>query len=190
MYKNSEGYSCPTEGAAISNLMREYRREQKRKYADKNRKKVYVASRYAGDVKVNAEAAANYCRHVIRKGYMPIAAHLMYPVILDDNDPAQRELGMLFVFKDTDERWRRRWKTPKWQVLLWIAFFIGGVVLIFKYPDFWDSYDAFYLFIFLLGSNYCRNIARYLIVKRYDFDKYKSVVELLSEHPEAGKYIK
>ena len=100
------------------------------------------------------------------------------------------ELGMLFVFKDTDERWRRRWKTPKWQVLLWIAFFIGGVVLIFKYPDFWDSYDAFYLFIFLLGSNYCRNIARYLIVKRYDFDKYKSVVELLSEHPEAGKYIK
>ena len=100
------------------------------------------------------------------------------------------ELGLLFVFKDTDERWRRRWKTPKWQVLLWIAFFIGGVVLIFKYPEFWDSYDAFYLFIFLLGSNYCRNIARYLIVKRYDFDKYKSVVELLSEHPEAGKYIK
>ena len=100
------------------------------------------------------------------------------------------ELGMLFVFKDTDERWRRRWKTPKWQVLLWIAFFIGGVFLIFKYPEFWDSYDACYLFIFLLGSNYCRNIARYLIVKRYDFDKYKSVVELLSEHPEAGKYIK
>ena len=100
------------------------------------------------------------------------------------------ELGLLFVFKDTDERWRRRWKTPKWQVLLWIAFFIGGVVLIFKYPESWDSYDAFYIFIFLLGSNYCRNIARYLIVKRYDFDKYKSVDELLSEHPEAGKYIK
>ena len=100
------------------------------------------------------------------------------------------ELGMLFVFKDTDERWRRRWKTPKWQVLLWIAFFIGGVVLIFKYPESWDSYNAFYIFIFLLGSNYCRNIARYLIVKRYDFDKYKSVDELLSEHPEAGKYIK
>lgn len=96
MYKNSEGYSSPTEGAAISNIMREYRKEQKRRYADKNRKKVYVASRYAGDVKNNTKAAAKYCRHVIRKGYMPIAAHLMYPVILDDNDPAQRELGMLF----------------------------------------------------------------------------------------------
>lgn len=108
MYKNSEGYSCPTEGAAISNLMREYRREQKRKYADKNRKKVYVASRYAGDVKVNAEAVASYCRHVIKEGYMPIAAHLMYPLILNDNDPAQRELGMLFglaLLSVCDEVW-------------------------------------------------------------------------------------
>ena len=108
MYKNSEGYSCPTEGAAISNLMREYRREQKRKYADKNRKKVYVASRYAGDVKVNTEAAASYCRHVIKEGYMPIAAHLMYPLILNDNDPAQRELGMLFglaLLSVCDEVW-------------------------------------------------------------------------------------
>ena len=108
MYKNSEGYSCPTEGAAISNLMREYRREQKRKYADKNRKKVYVASRYAGDVKVNAEAAASYCRHVIKEGYMPIAAHLMYPLILNDNDPTQRELGMLFglaLLSVCDEVW-------------------------------------------------------------------------------------
>lgn len=108
MYKNSEGYSCPTEGAAISNLMREYRREQKRKYADKNRKKVYVASRFAGDVKVNAEAAASYCRHVIKEGYMPIAAHLMYPLILNDNDPAQRELGMLFglaLLSVCDEVW-------------------------------------------------------------------------------------
>ena len=85
MYKNSEGYSSPTEGAAISNIMREYRKEQKRRYADKNRKKVYVASRYAGDVKKNTKAAATYCRHVIRKGYMPIAAHLMYPGSLDDN---------------------------------------------------------------------------------------------------------
>ena len=96
MYKNSEGHSSTTEGAAISNIMREYRKEQKRRYADKNRKKVYVASQYAGDVKNNMKAAAKYCRHVIRKGYMPIAAHLMYPAILDDNDPAQRELGMLF----------------------------------------------------------------------------------------------
>ena len=71
MYKNSEGYSSPTEGAAISNIMREYRKEQKRRYADKNRKKVYVASRYAGDVKNNTRAAAKYCRlvFVMRCGF-------------------------------------------------------------------------------------------------------------------------
>ncbi|MBQ6439936.1 MAG: hypothetical protein IJJ06_07310 [Mogibacterium sp.] len=100
------------------------------------------------------------------------------------------ELGLSFVFKDTDKRWRRRWKTPLWQILLWVAFFLGGVVIIFMYPDFWTANDAYFLLIFLMGSNFCRNIARYLIVKRYDFDRYNSVEELLSEYPEAGKYIK
>ena len=100
------------------------------------------------------------------------------------------ELGLSFVFKDTDKRWRRRWKTPLWQILLWVAFFLGGIVIIFKYPDFWAANDAYFLLIFLMGSNFCRNVARYLIVKRYDFDRYNSVEELLSENPEAGKYIK
>ena len=39
---------------------------------------------------------------------MPIAAHLMYPLILNDNDPAQRELGMLFglsLLSVCDEVW-------------------------------------------------------------------------------------
>ena len=100
------------------------------------------------------------------------------------------ELGLSFVFSDSDKRWRRRWKTPLWQVLLWVAFFIGGIVIIFKYPDFWDSNGVYFILIFFMGSSFCRNITRYLIVKRYDFDKYKSADELLSEHPEAGKYIK
>ena len=100
------------------------------------------------------------------------------------------ELGVSFVFSDSEKRWRRRWKTPLWQVLIWVAFFIGGVVIIIKYPEFWDSIGTCFILIFLMGSNFCRNIARYLIVKRYDFDKYKSADELLSEHPEAGKYIK
>ena len=108
MYKNSEGYSSPTEGMAISNAMREYRREQKRRFADKNRRKVYVASPYAGDTESNVKAAVSYCRQVIRAGYMPVASHLMYPQILDDSDPAQRELGLLFglaLLKLCDEVW-------------------------------------------------------------------------------------
>ena len=100
------------------------------------------------------------------------------------------ELGLSFVFSDSDKRWRRRWKTPLWQVLLWVAFFIGGIVIIFKYPELWNSNGVYFILIFLMSSSFCRNITRYLIVKRYDFDKYKSADELLSEHPEAGKYIK
>ena len=39
---------------------------------------------------------------------MPVAAHLMYPQVLDDGDPAQRELGLLFglaLLKVCDEVW-------------------------------------------------------------------------------------
>lgn len=38
MYKNSEGYADPTAGAAMSRIMKEYRQEQKKRYADKNRR--------------------------------------------------------------------------------------------------------------------------------------------------------
>ena len=40
MYKNSEGYADPTAGAAMSRIMKEYRQEQKKRYADKNRRKI------------------------------------------------------------------------------------------------------------------------------------------------------
>lgn len=108
MYKNSEGYADPTAGLALSHMMKEYRKEQKKRYADKNRKKIYVASRYAGDVEANVAAAIGYCRKVIRDGYMPIASHLLYPQMLDDNIPAERELGLLFglaLLRMCDEVW-------------------------------------------------------------------------------------
>lgn len=108
MYKNSEGYSSPTEGMAISQVMKEYRQQQKKRYADKNRRKVYVASKYSGDVNANVTAAIGYCRRVIREGYMPVASHLLYPQMLDDNIPAERELGLLFglaLLRMCDEVW-------------------------------------------------------------------------------------
>ena len=106
MYRNSEGYADPTAGAAMRRMMKEYRQRQKQHYADKNRRKVYVASRYAGDVEANVKAAIRYCRLVIDRGYMPIASHLLYPQILRDEDPVERELGMLFglaLLRDCDE---------------------------------------------------------------------------------------
>ncbi len=95
-YRNSEGYSDPTAGLAMSHVMKEYRQKQRKLYADKNRKKIYVASRYAGDIHTNVRNAIKYCRYVIDKDCMPIASHLLYPQILDDSVPEQRDLGLMF----------------------------------------------------------------------------------------------
>jgi len=108
MYKNSEGYADPTAGAAMSRIMEEYRQKQKKRYADKNRRKIYVASKYTGDVDANVAAAITYCRRVINEGYMPIASHLMYPAILNDHDKIERELGLMFglaLLRLCDEVW-------------------------------------------------------------------------------------
>ena len=108
MYRNSEGYADPTAGAAMRQMLKVNRQHQKQHYADKIRRKVYVASRYAGNVEANVKAATRYCRLVIDRGYMPIASHLLYPQILHDDDPAERELGMLFglaLLRDCDEVW-------------------------------------------------------------------------------------
>ena len=108
MYKNSEGYADPTAGSAMSQIMKEYRQKQKKRYADKNRRKIYVASRYAGDVDANVAAAITYCRRVIDEGYMPVASHLLYPQILNDNIPEERELGLMFgltLLRTCDEMW-------------------------------------------------------------------------------------
>lgn len=108
MYRNNEGYADPTAGSAMSRIMKEYRQQQKKRYADKNRRKIYVASKYAGDVDANVAAAITYCRRVIDEGYMPVASHLMYPAILNDRDKNERELGLMFglaLLRLCDEIW-------------------------------------------------------------------------------------
>jgi len=108
MYRNTEGYADPTAGLAMSNLLKEYRQKQRVRYANKNRRKIYVVSPYAGNVAENVAAAVRYCRKVIDDGYMPVAGHLLYPQILDDNDPEERDLGLLFglaLLRTCDEVW-------------------------------------------------------------------------------------
>lgn len=108
MYRNSEGYADPTAGAAMSQIMREYKQKQKKLYAEKNRRKVYVASAYAGDVEANVAKAVEYCRFAIDAGYMPLASHLLYPQMLNDKVPAERELGLMFglaLLRMCDEVW-------------------------------------------------------------------------------------
>ena len=109
-HKNTEGYSDPTAGAAMSLVMKEYRQRQKQRFFDRHRKKVYVASKYAGDTRANTKAAIRYCRSVIEAGHMPVASHILYAAsgMLKDDDPSERELGLAFglaLLKGCDELW-------------------------------------------------------------------------------------
>ena len=56
-YRNGEGYADPTAGAAMSLVMKEYRQKQKQRFLDRHRKKIYVASKYAGDIQSQYEGS-------------------------------------------------------------------------------------------------------------------------------------
>ena len=60
---------------------------------------VYICSPYTGDIEENTKRAIRYCRFAIDNGYMPVASHLLYPQMLDDNNPDERKLGIIFGIK-------------------------------------------------------------------------------------------
>lgn len=99
-YRNSSGYYDPTAGAAMSQVMKEYkqaRREQWQKDTEvKSRPKAYVVSQYAGDVKGNTLAAIRCCRQLIKQKKIPIASHLLFPWMLQEDTEAERYLGTMF----------------------------------------------------------------------------------------------
>ena len=76
-------------------------------------KLIYVASPYAGDIERNTEFAKKACRFVMNEGYAFFAPHLLYPQVLDEDNPDERQLGLnmgkeilgwcdeLWVFGDT-----------------------------------------------------------------------------------------
>ena len=71
-------------------------------------KLIYVASPYAGDVEKNVEYAKRVCREIMEHGYAFVAPHLMYPAILDDDVPKERQTGIemgLALLSRCDELW-------------------------------------------------------------------------------------
>ena len=56
--------------------------------------RVYICSRYAGDVEHNVRVALALCRMAVEVGLAPFAPHLLFTQFLDDTDPAQREIGI------------------------------------------------------------------------------------------------
>lgn len=69
---------------------------------------IYVASPYAGDIQKNTEFVKRACRHVMNEGHAFFAPHLLYPNLLDDSQPRERQLGIdmgLAMLEHCDELW-------------------------------------------------------------------------------------
>lgn len=71
-------------------------------------KLIYVASPYAGEVEKNTEFSKRACRHVMEQGHAFFAPHLLYPCLLDDSVPAERQAGLdmgMAMLSRCDELW-------------------------------------------------------------------------------------
>lgn len=86
---NSEGYLDPTVYEALSHIEQEAKRTAYKPL-------VYICSPFAGNRERNAERVRDYCRFAVSKNCIPIAPHLFFPQFMEEDDPAQRELGIFF----------------------------------------------------------------------------------------------
>ncbi|MGX8710957.1 MAG: hypothetical protein ACQGTM_12015 [bacterium] len=71
-------------------------------------KLVYICSPYAGDIEKNVEFAKAACMYAMRQNCTPVAVHLLYPQLLDDSEPVQRQAGIrmgLRILEAADELW-------------------------------------------------------------------------------------
>lgn len=87
---NAERYSDPTAHEALTVI------EKKEKAIRAFRPMIYICSPYAGDIDANTDATRRYCRFAVEQGYILIAPHLLFPQFLDEDDPAERNLGLFF----------------------------------------------------------------------------------------------
>lgn len=71
-------------------------------------KLIYVASPYAGDVEKNLIFAERACRFCMEQGHAFFAPHLLYPRLLNDSIPGERQAGLEMgaaVLARCDELW-------------------------------------------------------------------------------------
>lgn len=61
--------------------------------------RIIIASPYSGNIERNVAYAREALRHSLEQGEAPFAPHLLYPVVLDDNAPKERERGMQAGFE-------------------------------------------------------------------------------------------
>ncbi len=71
-------------------------------------KRVFVCSPYRGNTTRNREFALRVCQAALKEGFAPFAPHLIYPLVLDDDDAVERTLGIgagLAYLGVCDELW-------------------------------------------------------------------------------------
>ena len=54
----------------------------------------YICSPYRNNPELNTQNTKRYCRDALRHHFVPFAPHLHYPLFLNEEDPAQRSLGL------------------------------------------------------------------------------------------------
>lgn len=98
---NAEHYPDPTAADALAAIVRE-EKAKARKHC------VLICSPFAGDIAGNTARAIRYMRFAVTQGAIPFAPHLLYPQVLDEDDPSERELGLFFCMVwlgKCDELW-------------------------------------------------------------------------------------
>lgn len=71
-------------------------------------KLVYVCSPVKGNVAYNIARAKEYCREVLIAGYIPLAPHIAFKGVLNDDVPQERETALaagLEMLQRCDELW-------------------------------------------------------------------------------------
>lgn len=125
-FYNSEGYPDPTHYAVEMKMAKEER--ERKRALHQFRPIVYICSPFSGDVKENKKKARTYSRFAVKKGYLPITPHLLFPQFLDDENPDEREIGLhmglvlmtkcveVWVFGEKrSEGMKREIKKAKWR---------------------------------------------------------------------------
>jgi hypothetical protein len=65
--------------------------------------RVIIESPFAGDMSKNVKYAKKALLHSLNLGESPLAFHLLYTQVLNDNEPAQRNKGITLSFE-----WHRK----------------------------------------------------------------------------------
>lgn len=69
---------------------------------------VYICSPVRGNVKENIKQAKKYCKMALDMGYIPIAPHVMFEGMFDDEIPSERAMALkigLFLVRICKEIW-------------------------------------------------------------------------------------